>query len=127
MASSGLLLMSVGKTKLLALVHAAALSPSRADSCRFSRRSTDWRLRDTTLERPTTHLRRSIAVTTNFLTYSNAGISNTKYLIETFVLLNVNNSNVLGDSFGLYSGTVGGGLDIALRAMTQLSKSAKIS
>jgi hypothetical protein len=52
---------------------------------------------------------------------------NAKYLIENFVISNVNNSNVLGDGFGLYGGTVGGGLDIVLRAMTQLLKSVKIS
>ena len=43
------------------------------------------------------------------------------------MLSNVNNSKVLGDGFGLYSGTVGVGLDVVLRAMTQLSKSVKIS
>ena len=32
---------------------------------------------------------------------------------------------VQGDGFDLYSGTVCGGLNIVLRAMTQLSKSAK--
>lgn len=57
----------------------------------------------------------------------NAGILNAKYLIETFVLSNVNNTAVLGERFGLYSGTVCGGLNAALRAMTQLSKSAKIA
>jgi len=36
----------------------------------------------------------------------NAGILNTKYLIESFVLSNVNNTAVLGERFGLYSGTV---------------------
>ena len=36
-------------------------------------------------------------------------------------------ANILFElSLGLYSGTVGGGLDIVLRAMTQLSKSTKI-
>jgi hypothetical protein len=62
-----------------------------------------------------------------FLPYPNAGILNAKYLIETFVLSNVKNSNVLGDGFSLYSGTVGGGLDIVLRAMKQLSKSCKLT
>lgn len=62
-----------------------------------------------------------------FLPYPNAGILNAKYLIENFVISNVHNSKVLGDGFGSYSGKVGGGLDIVLRAMTQLSKSAKIS
>ena len=62
-----------------------------------------------------------------FLPYPNAGILNAKYLIETFVLSNVKNSNVLGDGFSLYSGTVGGGLDIVLRAMTRLSKSCKLT
>jgi hypothetical protein len=57
----------------------------------------------------------------------NAGILNAKYLIETFVLSNVNNTAVLGERFGLYSGTVCGGLNAALRAMAQLSKSAKIA
>jgi hypothetical protein len=62
-----------------------------------------------------------------FLPYPNAGILNAKYLIETFVISDVNNSNVLGDGFSSYSGTVGGGLDVVLKAMTQLSKSVKIS
>ena len=62
-----------------------------------------------------------------FLPYPNAGILNAKYLIENFVLFNVKNSNVLGDGFSLYSGTVGAGLDIVLRAMTQLSKSCKLT
>ena len=62
-----------------------------------------------------------------FLPFPNAGVLNAKYLIENFVISNVNNTNVLGDGFALYSGKVGGGLDIALRAMTQLSKSAKLS
>jgi hypothetical protein len=61
-----------------------------------------------------------------FLPYPKAGVLNAKYLIENFVLSNVKNSNVLGDGFSLYSGTVGGGLDIVLRAMTQLSKSCKL-
>jgi len=62
-----------------------------------------------------------------FLPYPNAGILNAKYLIENFVISNVNNNNVLGDGFRLYSGTVGGGLDIVLKAMTQLSKSVKLT
>jgi hypothetical protein len=62
-----------------------------------------------------------------FLPYPNAGILNAKYLIENFVISNVNNSNVFGDDFSLYSGTVGGGLDIVLRAMKRLSKSCKLT
>jgi hypothetical protein len=62
-----------------------------------------------------------------FLPYPNAGILNAKYLIENFVISNVSNRDVLGYSFSLFSGTVGGGLDIVLRAMTQLRKSVKIS
>jgi hypothetical protein len=62
-----------------------------------------------------------------FLPYPNAGVLNAKYLIENFVISNVNNANVLGDGFAGYSGKVGGGLDIVLRAMTQLSKSVKIT
>jgi hypothetical protein len=61
-----------------------------------------------------------------FLPYPSAGILNAKYLIENFVISNVNNNNVLGDGFRLYSGT-GGGLDIVLKAMTQLSKSFKLT
>jgi hypothetical protein len=56
-----------------------------------------------------------------------AGILNAKYLIENFVTLYVKNTNVLGDGFSLFSGKVGGGLDIVLRAMTQLSKSTKLA
>ena len=62
-----------------------------------------------------------------FLPHPNAGILNAKYLIENFVISNVNNNNVLGEGFRLYSGTVGGGLDIVLKAMTQISKSFKLS
>jgi hypothetical protein len=62
-----------------------------------------------------------------FLPYPNAGILNAKYLIETFVISNLKNANVLGDGFAGYSGKVGGGLDIVLRAMTQLSKSVKLT
>jgi hypothetical protein len=62
-----------------------------------------------------------------FLPYPNAGVLNAKYLIENFVISNVNNTKVLGDGFTGYSGTVGGGLDIVLRAMTQLSKSVKLT
>ncbi len=62
-----------------------------------------------------------------FLPYPNAGILNARYLIENFVISNVKNTNVLGDGFALYSGKVGAGLDIVLRAMTQLSKSTKIT
>ena len=51
-----------------------------------------------------------------FLPNPNAGILNAKYLIENFVLSNVNNSNVLGEGFSLYSGTVSGGLDIVLKS-----------
>lgn len=61
------------------------------------------------------------------LPYPNAGILNAKYLIETFVIPSVKNSYVLGDGFAGYSGTVGAGLDIILRAMTQLSKSTKLT
>jgi len=56
-----------------------------------------------------------------------AGILNARYLIETFVALYVKNTKVLGDGFSLFSGKVGGGLDIVLRAMTQLSKSTKLA
>jgi len=62
-----------------------------------------------------------------FLPNPNAGVLNAKYLIENFVISNVNNTTVFGEGFGLYSGTVCGGLNIALRAMTQLSKSAKVT
>ena len=62
-----------------------------------------------------------------FLPNPNAGVLNAKYLIENFVLSNVNNTVVLGEGFGLYSGTVCGGLNIALRAMTQLSRSVKLA
>jgi hypothetical protein len=62
-----------------------------------------------------------------FLPYPNAGILNAKYLIDNFVISNVTNNNVLGEGFSLYSGTVGGGLDIVLKAMTQLSKSFKLT
>jgi hypothetical protein len=62
-----------------------------------------------------------------FLPYPNAGVLNAKYLIENFVISNVSNAKVLGDGFAGYSGKVGGGIDIVLRAMTQLSKSVKIT
>jgi len=62
-----------------------------------------------------------------FLPCPKAGVLNAKYLIENFVLSNVKNNNVFGDGFSLYSGTVGGGLDIVLRAMKQLSKSCKLT
>lgn len=62
-----------------------------------------------------------------FLPYPNAGVLNAKYLIENFVISNVNNANVLGDGFALYSGKVSAGLDIVLRAMTQLSASVKLT
>jgi hypothetical protein len=39
----------------------------------------------------------------------------------------VSNAKVLGDGFAGYSGKVGGGLDVVLRSMTQLSKSVKIT
>jgi hypothetical protein len=63
----------------------------------------------------------------SFLPYPKAGVLNAKYLVENFVLSNVKNNNVFGDGFSLYSGTVGGGLDIVLRAMKQLSKSCKLT
>lgn len=56
-----------------------------------------------------------------------AGILNAKYLIENFVISHVNNTKVFGDGFSLFSGKVGGGLDIVLKAMTQLSKSTKLA
>ena len=61
-----------------------------------------------------------------FLPYPNAGVLNAKYLIENFVISNVSNAKVLGDGFAGYSGKVGAGLDIVLRAMTQLSRSCKL-
>jgi hypothetical protein len=61
------------------------------------------------------------------LPYPDAGILNAKYLIDNFVISNVSNAEVLGDGFAIYSGKVGAGLDIVLRAMTQLSKLVKIS
>jgi hypothetical protein len=61
----------------------------------------------------------------SILPYPNAGILNAKYLIENFVISLVNNTRVLGDGFGSYSGTVCGGLNVVLRAMGQLSKSVK--
>ena len=60
-------------------------------------------------------------------THPNAGVLNAKYLIENFVISNVSNAKVLGDGFAGYSGKVGGGLDVVLRSMTQLSKSVKIT
>jgi hypothetical protein len=64
----------------------------------------------------------------SILPYPNAGILNAKYLIENFVISIVNDTRVLGDGgFGAYSGTVCGGLNIVLRAMGQLSKSAKLT
>jgi hypothetical protein len=61
------------------------------------------------------------------LPYPNAGILNAKYLIENFVLSLVNNTYVLDDSFGAFSGKVCQGLNIVLRAMGQLSKSTKLT
>jgi hypothetical protein len=62
-----------------------------------------------------------------FLPNPRAGILNAKYLIENFVISNVKNTKALGDGFAGYSGKVGAGLDIVLRAMTELSKKVKIT
>ena len=62
-----------------------------------------------------------------FLPYPNAGVLNAKYLIENFVISNVSNTRILGDGFAVYSGKVGAGLDIVLRAMKQISKSWKLT
>jgi hypothetical protein len=61
----------------------------------------------------------------------NSGILNAKFLIDNFMFPNLSQAvlvrAVSGDGFKMFSGTVCGGLNIALRAMAQLSKSAKIS
>lgn len=62
-----------------------------------------------------------------FLPNPNAGVLNAKYMIENFVISNVNNERVLSDGFELYSGTVCGALNIVLRAMAEISKSVKLT
>jgi len=61
------------------------------------------------------------------LRYPNAGVLNAKYLIETFVISNISNSNVLRGGFQVFSGTVCQALDVTLMASTHVSKSAKLN
>lgn len=56
-----------------------------------------------------------------------AGVLNAKYLVEQFVISYVNNTKIFDGGFSLFSGKVGAGLDVVLRAMTQISKSAKLT
>jgi hypothetical protein len=59
-----------------------------------------------------------------------SGILNAKFLIDDFMFSNLSQAllvrAVSSDGFKVFSGSVCGGLNIALRAMAQLSKSARI-
>lgn len=61
-----------------------------------------------------------------YLPNPNVGVLNAKYLIECFVIPNMKNSKAFIDEFHSYSGTVCQGIDMARKAMVQISKSVKI-
>ena len=63
----------------------------------------------------------------NFLPNPNVGVLNAKYLIESFIIPNMPNSEAFIDDFANYSGTVCATVGTVQRAMDQLFRSLKIS
>ena len=62
----------------------------------------------------------------DYLPNPNVGVLNAKFLIDNFVIPNMDNSNNFISGFHLYSGTVCTGISVVRRAMVHLSKSVKI-
>jgi hypothetical protein len=63
----------------------------------------------------------------NWLPNPNIGVLNAKYLIESFVIPNMNNADAFISDFKGYSSTVFASVGTVGRAINQLSKSLKIS
>ena len=63
----------------------------------------------------------------HFLPNPNVGVLNAKYLIESFVIPNMNNSKTFIDDFEFYSSPFCVSIATVQRAMNQLFKSFKIS
>jgi hypothetical protein len=63
----------------------------------------------------------------HFLPNGNAGVSNAKYLIESFVIPNMKNSEAFIDDFQSYSSTVCATVGTVQRAINQLLSTMKIT
>ncbi len=61
-----------------------------------------------------------------FLPNSNVGVLNAKYIIESFVIPNMPNSDAFIDDFEGYSGTVSSSVATVQRAIDHLSRSFKV-